>query len=107
MAQNLAWGAGYNLVAIPLGRGCARLAGITLSPPVGAILVSASTVVVAFNGQLLRRLDIRPTRAPTSDAAPEAARSGAGRCLSASTGCASMGTWACVARPEGATGEEF
>ena len=107
MAQNLARGAGYNLVAIPLGAGVLAFAGITLSPAVGAILMSASTVVVAFNAQLLRRLDIRPSQAPTSDVAPKAARSGAGRCLSAGTGCASMGTWACVARPEGATGEEF
>ena len=62
----------------PLAAGVLAFAGITLSPAVGAILMSASTVVVAFNPQLLRRLDIRPTQAPTSDAAPEAARSGAG-----------------------------
>src|SRR2546428_4085591 len=58
MIQNLAWGAGYNLIAIPLAAGVLSFAGITLSPAVGAILMSASTVVVAFNAQLLRRLDL-------------------------------------------------
>jgi P-type Cu2+ transporter len=60
MLQNLAWGAGYNVVAIPLAAGVLSFAGLTLSPAVGAILMSASTVVVAFNAQLLRRLDLRP-----------------------------------------------
>ncbi len=59
MLQNLAWGAGYNLVAIPLAAGVFAWAGITLSPAVGAVLMSASTVVVALNAQLLRRLDLR------------------------------------------------
>jgi Cu2+-exporting ATPase len=64
MIQNLAWGAGYNLIAIPLAAGILSFAGITLSPAVGAILMSASTVVVAFNAQLLRRLDLsRPSTA--------------------------------------------
>ncbi|HTO00415.1 MAG TPA: hypothetical protein VL068_07045, partial [Microthrixaceae bacterium] len=54
------WGAGYNLVAIPLAAGVLAFAGVTLSAAVGAILMSASTVVVAFNAQLLRRLDLRP-----------------------------------------------
>ena len=68
MVQNLAWGAGYNLVAIPLAAGVLSFAGITLSPAVGAILMSASTVVVALNAQLLRRLDVRPGPAvPGSD----------------------------------------
>ncbi len=60
MVQNLAWGAGYNLFAIPLAAGVLEPEGITLSPAVGAILMSASTVVVAANAQLLRRLDLRP-----------------------------------------------
>jgi Cu2+-exporting ATPase len=60
MVQNLAWGAGYNLFAIPLAAGVLSSQGITLSPAVGAILMSASTVVVAANAQLLRRLDLRP-----------------------------------------------
>ena len=62
MVQNLAWGAGYNLAAIPLAAGVFEFAGLTLSPAVGAILMSASTVVVAFNAQLLRRLDLRLDR---------------------------------------------
>ncbi len=60
MVQNLAWGAGYNLFAIPLAAGVLAWAGITLSPAVGAILMSLSTVVVALNAQLLRRVDLRP-----------------------------------------------
>jgi P-type Cu2+ transporter len=64
MTQNLAWGAGYNLIAIPLAAGVLSFAGITLSPAVGAILMSVSTVVVAFNAQLLRRLDLRPRQHP-------------------------------------------
>jgi Cu2+-exporting ATPase len=70
MVQNLVWGAGYNLIAIPLAAGVLSFAGITLSPAVGAILMSASTVVVAFNAQLLRKLDLRPA---TTVAAPEGA----------------------------------
>jgi len=67
MLQNLAWGAGYNLVTIPLAAGVLSFAGVALSPAVGAVLMSASTVVVALNAQLLRRLDLRP--APVSSAA--------------------------------------
>ncbi|HEX9315009.1 MAG TPA: heavy metal translocating P-type ATPase, partial [Actinomycetota bacterium] len=59
MLQNLVWGAGYNLVAIPLAAGVLAPFGVTLSPEVGAILMSASTIVVAVNAQLLRRLDLR------------------------------------------------
>jgi Cu2+-exporting ATPase len=60
MVQNLAWAAGYNVVAIPLAAGVLAWAGITLSPAVGAILMSGSTIVVALNAQTLRRLDLRP-----------------------------------------------
>jgi Cu2+-exporting ATPase len=60
MLQNLAWAAGYNVVAIPLAAGVLAWAGITLSPAVGAILMSLSTIVVALNAQLLRRVDLRP-----------------------------------------------
>jgi Cu2+-exporting ATPase len=60
MIQNLVWGAGYNVVAIPLAAGALAFAGLTLSPAVGAILMSLSTIVVALNAQLLRRLDLRP-----------------------------------------------
>ncbi len=61
MVQNLSWGAGYNLVAIPLAAGVLSSIGITLSPAVGAILMSVSTIVVALNAQLLRRIDLRPS----------------------------------------------
>jgi Cu2+-exporting ATPase len=63
MVENLAWAAGYNVVAIPLAAGALAWAGITLSPAVGAILMSASTIVVALNAQLLRRVDLSPSRA--------------------------------------------
>ncbi|MBA3289054.1 MAG: copper-translocating P-type ATPase [Acidimicrobiia bacterium] len=56
MIQNLAWAAGYNVVALPLAAGVLAWAGITLSPAVGAILMSLSTIVVALNAQLLRRV---------------------------------------------------
>ncbi|HVE45484.1 MAG TPA: copper-translocating P-type ATPase [Acidimicrobiales bacterium] len=59
MLQNLAWGAGYNLFAIPLAAGVLAFAGITLSPAAAAVLMSASTIVVALNAQLLRRVDLR------------------------------------------------
>ena len=56
MVQNLVWAAGYNVVAIPLAAGILSWAGITLAPAVGAVLMSLSTIVVAANAQLLRRL---------------------------------------------------
>ncbi len=56
MVQNLAWAAGYNVIAIPLAAGVLAWAGISLSPAVGAILMSGSTIVVALNAQLLRRV---------------------------------------------------
>ncbi|MGH9041418.1 MAG: copper-translocating P-type ATPase [Acidimicrobiia bacterium] len=59
MIENLAWAAGYNVLAIPLAGGALAWAGITLSPAVGAVLMSLSTIVVAANAQLLRRLDLR------------------------------------------------
>jgi len=55
MMQNLWWAAGYNIVAIPLAAGVLAARGIVLSPAVGAVLMSASTVIVAVNAQLLRR----------------------------------------------------
>ena len=54
MVQNLIWATGYNVVAIPLAAGVLYSAGIVLSPEVGAILMSASTVIVAINARLLR-----------------------------------------------------
>jgi Cu2+-exporting ATPase len=60
MLQNLGWAAGYNVIAIPLAAGVLAWAGFTLSPAVGAILMSASTIVVALNAQTLRRVDLTP-----------------------------------------------
>lgn len=60
MVQNLVWATGYNAFAIPLAAGVLAWAGFTLSPAVGAILMSLSTIVVAANAQLLRRVDLRP-----------------------------------------------
>jgi Cu2+-exporting ATPase len=56
MVQNLWWAAGYNIVAIPLAAGVLARWGIVLSPAVGAVLMSLSTVIVAVNAQLLRRV---------------------------------------------------
>jgi P-type Cu2+ transporter len=60
MVQNLALAAGYNVIAIPLAAGVLAWAGITLSPAVGAVLMSASTIVVALNAQLLRQVRLTP-----------------------------------------------
>ncbi len=60
MIQNLAWAAGYNIIAIPLAAGAFAWAGVTLSPAVGAVLMSMSTIVVALNAQLLRRVELKP-----------------------------------------------
>nr|WP_265443904.1 copper-translocating P-type ATPase [Flexivirga meconopsidis] len=60
MKQNLWWAAGYNLIAVPLAAGVLAPWGFVLPMSVGAILMSLSTVVVALNAQLLRRLDLRP-----------------------------------------------
>ena len=59
MVQNLWWAAGYNLVSVPLAAGVLAPVGVTLPMEVGAVLMSLSTVVVALNAQLLRRLDQR------------------------------------------------
>ena len=60
MKQNLWWAAGYNLISVPLAAGVLAPIGFVLPMSVGAILMSASTVVVALNAQLLRRLDLSP-----------------------------------------------
>ena len=62
MVQNLAWATGYNAIAIPLAAGVFAWAGVTLAPAVGAVLMSVSTIVVAANAQLLRRLRLGPGR---------------------------------------------
>ncbi|GAB3576860.1 heavy metal translocating P-type ATPase [Leifsonia lichenia] len=56
MLQNLAWAAGYNVIALPLAAGVATGIGIVVSPAFGAVLMSVSTIVVALNAQLLRRV---------------------------------------------------
>ena len=61
MIQNLVWATGYNVVAIPLAAGAFAWAGIVLGPAVAAVLMSASTVIVAINAQLLRGLDLKST----------------------------------------------
>jgi Cu2+-exporting ATPase len=55
MIQNLVWAAGYNIFALPLAAGVLAPFGILLSPAVGAVLMSISTIIVAFNAQLLRK----------------------------------------------------
>lgn len=59
MVQNLWWAAGYNAISVPLAAGVLAPVGFVLPMEVGAILMSVSTVVVAANAQLLRRLDLR------------------------------------------------
>lgn len=59
MIQNLVWATGYNVIAIPLAAGLLAAWGIFLSPALGALLMSVSTVVVAINAQLLRNLDLQ------------------------------------------------
>ncbi|TLP72778.1 heavy metal translocating P-type ATPase [Nesterenkonia sphaerica] len=60
MKQNLWWAAGYNIAAVPLAAGALAPVGFVLPMSIGALLMSASTVVVALNAQLLRRLDLAP-----------------------------------------------
>nr|WP_237760064.1 copper-translocating P-type ATPase [Arthrobacter alpinus] len=60
MWQNLIWATGYNIISVPLAAGVLAFAGIVLSPAAGAVLMSLSTIVVALNAQLLRRLKLNP-----------------------------------------------
>jgi Cu2+-exporting ATPase len=62
MKQNLWWAAGYNLISVPLAAGVLAPVGFVLPMSVGAVLMSLSTIVVALNAQVLRRLDLRPGR---------------------------------------------
>jgi Cu2+-exporting ATPase len=64
--QNLWWAAGYNIVAIPIAAGALAWAGVAMPPAVAAVLMSVSTIVVAANAQLLRRVDLHP--APLAEA---------------------------------------
>ncbi|MBK8045737.1 MAG: heavy metal translocating P-type ATPase [Anaerolineales bacterium] len=61
MVENLWWAAGYNIVALPLAAGVLAPWGIELSPAMGALLMSFSTIIVAINAQLLRRTPLRRT----------------------------------------------
>ena len=74
MQENIVWAAGYNVFAIPLAAGVLAPVGILLSPAVGALLMSLSTVIVAINAQLLRRVDLSvpslPRMSGTGDARP-------------------------------------
>jgi Cu2+-exporting ATPase len=66
MVQNLVWATGYNLIAIPIAAGLLVSWGIDLPMAVGAIAMSASTIIVAANAQLLRGLQLRREAAPAS-----------------------------------------
>jgi len=74
MQENIVWAAGYNVFAIPLAAGVLAPIGILLSPAVGALLMSLSTVIVAINAQLLRRVDLSIPElsdgTPATDAQP-------------------------------------
>jgi P-type Cu2+ transporter len=70
MLQNLAWATGYNLVAIPVAMGLFVPWGLDLPMAAGAVAMSLSTIIVAANAQLLRRLDLRPAQARGSVSAP-------------------------------------
>lgn len=58
MQQNLVWATGYNVIAIPLAAGALAGLGFVLSPAIGAVLMSLSTIIVAFNAQLLRTKEV-------------------------------------------------
>jgi Cu2+-exporting ATPase len=60
MIQNLVWATGYNALAIPVAAGLLAPIGVVLPMSVGALAMSVSTIVVALNAQLLRRLRLRP-----------------------------------------------
>ena len=72
MRQNLAWATGYNVLTVPLAAGVLAPVGFVLPPAVGAIMMSLSTIVVALNAQLLRRITLRPDAVPPPAVAPPA-----------------------------------
>jgi P-type Cu2+ transporter len=55
------WATGYNILSVPLAAGVLAFAGVALSPAAAAVLMSGSTIVVALNAQLLRRLKLNPS----------------------------------------------
>jgi P-type Cu2+ transporter len=95
MLENLGWAVGYNVVAIPLAAGVFAWAGVVLAPAVGALAMSLSTIVVAFNAMLLRRLDLRSGPAPDAQVAGERPRelAYAGRLVSDPTQGETEHTW--------------
>ena len=68
MVQNLGWALGYNVLAIPLAAGVLAWAGVAFPPAVGAVAMSLSTIVVAFNALLLRDVDLGPRGSRREDA---------------------------------------
>ncbi|WP_228373790.1 heavy metal translocating P-type ATPase [Demequina maris] len=68
MRQNLVWATGYNAVAIPVAAGAFQWAGLTMPPAVAAIAMSLSTIVVAANAQLLRRVTLKPEEVAAAEA---------------------------------------
>jgi Cu2+-exporting ATPase len=70
MRQNLAWATGYNVLTVPLAAGVLAPVGFVLPPAVGAVMMSLSTIVVALNAQLLRRITLRPSAEPSPVASP-------------------------------------
>jgi len=78
MVQNLWWAAGYNLVAIPLAAGVLATTGFVLPMAVGAVLMSLSTIVVALNAQLLRRVDLTRPPVPAANRRPAPVPAGSG-----------------------------
>ncbi len=72
MIQNLVWATAYNLLAIPIAAGAFAFAGLSLPPAAAAVAMSASTMIVAANAQLLRRLDLRPEPLPDAEPAAQA-----------------------------------
>jgi Cu2+-exporting ATPase len=70
MRQNLAWATGYNVLTVPLAAGVLAPVGFVLPPAVGAVMMSLSTIVVAANAQLLRRVHLRPQDTDPRDGTP-------------------------------------
>ena len=70
MIQNLVWATAYNVLAIPIAAGVFTFIGLNLPPAAAAVAMSASTIIVAANAQLLRRLDLRPEPLAGSDTSP-------------------------------------
>ena len=75
MRQNLGWAVGYNVIALPIAAGVFSSWGLTLRPEIAALSMSGSSLIVAVNALMLKRLRLQaPTRATT--AAPTAEEAG-------------------------------